>query len=82
MNVTLLTGVFGHQIEDIKDSPLNFLNMAMFNVASSLKTKNRDYEVHFKLAQLLEEKYYFEAFYGMLEKSVRDFDPLLTSAKY
>ena len=56
--------------------------MAMFNVASSLKTKNRDYEVHFKLAELLEEKYYFEAIYGMLEKSVRDFDPLLTSAKY
>ncbi len=37
-------------------------------MASSIKYRNKDYEVHFKLAALLEEKNFFENIYGKEKK--------------
>lgn len=59
------------QIEDSNDSPFYFLNMSLFNLATSLKHKNRNYETHFRLAMLLEEKELFESIYGK-EKEVKN----------
>ena len=44
--------------------------MSLFNLATSLKHKNRNYETHFRLAMLLEEKELFESIYGK-EKEVK-----------
>jgi hypothetical protein len=47
---------------------LYFLNMAIFNLATSLKFKNKEFQPHFKLAALLEEKSYLESLYGAEKK--------------
>lgn len=43
--------------------------MSIFTLATALKYKNRDFQLHFKLAKLLEEKLFFENIYGS-EKEV------------
>jgi len=43
--------------------------MSIFTLATALKFKNRDFQLHFKLAKLLEEKLFFENIYGS-EKEV------------
>jgi hypothetical protein len=53
---------------DTNDSPLYYLNMSLYNMASSIKHKSKDYDVHFKLAELLEEKNFFENIYGKEKK--------------
>jgi hypothetical protein len=45
-----------------------YLNMSIFNLATSLKYKNNDYETHFELALLLEEKFFIECLYGSDKK--------------
>ncbi len=55
-------------IEDSNETPLYFLNMAIFNLATSLKFKNKEFQPHFKLAALLEEKSYLESLYGAEKK--------------
>ncbi len=42
--------------------------MSLYNLATSLKHKSKDFEVHFKLAALLEEKNFFENVYGKEKK--------------
>ena len=48
--------------------------MSIFNLATSLKYNNKDYQTHFKLATLLEEKYYLESIYGVEKKVVVHFN--------
>ncbi len=42
--------------------------MSLYNMASSIKHKSKDYDFHFKLAELLEEKNFFENIYGKEKK--------------
>ena len=43
--------------------------MSIFTLATALRYKTRDFQLHFKLAKLLEEKLFFEDIYGS-EKEV------------
>jgi hypothetical protein len=38
--------------------------MSIFTLATALKYKNKDFEMHFRLAMLLEEKSFVENIYG------------------
>ena len=53
---------------DNNESAFYYLNMSIFNLATSLKFKSKDYQTHFKLAALLEEKSFLESLYGAERK--------------
>ena len=42
------------------ESPLYWLNMSIFNLATALKFKYQDFKNHARLALLLEEKEFYE----------------------
>ena len=50
--------------ESSESSPLFYLNLSIYNVATAIKFKPKDVQAHLKLAMLLEEKHLFESFYG------------------
>lgn len=50
--------------EASETSPLFYLNLSIFNMATAIKFKSKDTKNHIKLAMLLEEKNLFENLYG------------------
>jgi hypothetical protein len=66
------------------ETAIYHLNMGLYQLASALKYKNNDSEIHFKLSKLLEEKYIYECLHGsekskeednsleLINKSVKD----------
>ncbi|CAL1545798.1 unnamed protein product [Lymnaea stagnalis] len=59
-----------HQQYREGESPLDMLQQAIYCLATALKFKPKDAEIHLKLAMTLEEKYYAEDMFGLkkLEK--------------
>ena len=56
--------MLNHKDRGNEGSPLYFLDMSIFNLATSFKYKTRDFKTHLKLAMLLEEKHFYECCYG------------------
>jgi hypothetical protein len=56
------------------NSPLDFLDLSIYNCMAAINYKSHDQDLHFKLAMLLEEKHHVEDVYGF--KNVIKF-PLL-----
>lgn len=53
------------------ESPMDFLQQAIYCYATAVKVKPKDANLHLQLGMLLEEKYYIEDIFG-LKKEVRD----------
>ena len=47
-----------------QESAIYFLNKSIYEAATAIKFSTKDYTLHFWLAQLLEEKHFFENIYG------------------